>query len=88
MTTQDEQHGESKPKETVIFIDKKQFKVPEPSLTGSQLRHLPNPPIGPGRDLYEEVPGGEDLLIGEDQRVELKDGMHFFTTPHSITPGR
>ncbi len=75
-------------KEVVIFIDKQQFKVDAGSLTGERLRELPKPPIGPDRDLYEEVPGGEDILVGDDQSVTLKNGMHFFTTPHSITPGR
>ncbi len=88
MVEQSEQHSKPKPKEAVIFIDKVQFKVPESRLPGAQLRQLPTPPIGPDRDLYEEVPGGEDLPVGDDQAVELKDGMHFFTTPHSITPGR
>jgi hypothetical protein len=77
-----------KPEEIVVFIDKVQFKVAEGSLTGAQLRALPSPPIGADRDLYEEVPGGEDLLIDGGTSVTLKEGMHFFTTPHSITPGR
>ena len=74
-------------KDIVIHIDKKQFRVENSTMTGAQLRALPSPPIGSERDLYEEVPAGEDVLIGDDQPVELKSGMHFFTTPHSITPG-
>lgn len=80
--------AESHPHEFVIHIDDNQFKVSEASLTGAQLRALPMPPIGHDRDLYLEVPGGEDILIADDQPVALKDGMHFFTTPHHITPGR
>jgi hypothetical protein len=79
--------GSDHPKEIVIHIDKQQFKVEVTQMTGAQLRALPPHPIGPDRDLYEEVPAGEDILIGDDQSVELKSGMHFFTTPHSITPG-
>jgi hypothetical protein len=84
--TEHEHSGKSK--ETVIFIDKKQFKVAAESLTGAQLRQLPHPPIGDDRDLYREVPGGEDVLVGDGDAVQLKDGMHFFTTPHTINPGR
>jgi hypothetical protein len=79
-------HG---PKQVTIHIDHEQFKVNADSLTGQQLRALPDPDIGPDRDLYLEVPGpGEDELINADQRVPLKDGMHFFTAPAAITPGR
>jgi hypothetical protein len=71
-----------------IIIDKDQFEVDQPSFTGSQLRQLPSPPIGPERDLYEEVPGPtDDRLIGDEDLVEMRNGLHFFTTPHTITPG-
>lgn len=73
---------------THIKIDKDSFEVEATSLTGSELRHLPSPPIGPDRDLYLEVPGpSEDPLIKDDESVELKDGMHFFTAPSTINPG-
>jgi hypothetical protein len=78
--------GEAK---TRIKIDKESFTVEATSLTGRELRNLPNPPIGPERDLYLAVPGpGEDRRIGDDEAIELKDGMHFFTAPATITPGQ
>jgi hypothetical protein len=78
-------HGHAK---VTIHIDKDTFQVDEASMTGRELRALPTPPIGPDRDLFEVVPGpGDDLLIGDDQVVELKDGMHFFTAPSTINPG-
>lgn len=70
-----------------IFIDKKKFEVTDTSLSGEQLRQLPNPAIGDDRDLYLEVPGGEDNLIDATETVELKNGMHFFTVPKTINPG-
>lgn len=88
MSGHSEEHGGAVPKEFVIFIDKQQFKTSAATLTGAELRQLPKPPIGPDRDLYEEVPGGQDVPVADDQAVQLKDGMHFFTTPHTITPGR
>ena len=34
-----------------IIIDKKEYKAPERVMTGSQLRQLAVPPIGPDYDL-------------------------------------
>jgi hypothetical protein len=56
-------------------------------MTGAQLRHLPTPPIGPERDLFEVVPGGTDEKIGNDQVVEIRNGLRFFTAPAHINPG-
>jgi hypothetical protein len=70
-----------------IKIDRTEFKVKEPVLTGEQLRHLPNPPIGPDRDLFEVVPGGSDEKIADDQEVKMRDGLRFFTAPAQINPG-
>ena len=70
-----------------IFIDKHPFTVHEHSLTGRQLRDLPLPPIPDTRDLYEEVPGGNDILILNDQLYPMRNGLHFFTAPSNINPG-
>lgn len=72
---------------TVIHIDRQQFKVEQESLTGEELRKLPSPPIGPDYDLFLEVPGGEDKLIGDQEQVELENGMHFFSVQRNINPG-
>lgn len=78
-----------KPEKTRIKIDKESFTVAADVMTGQELRNLPQPPIGAERDLYLSVPGpGEDRRIGDSDSVDLKDGMHFFTAPASITPGR
>lgn len=74
--------------EFVIHIDRVQFKVSNASLTGAQIRLLPNPPIGPDRDLYLEQTGHDpDVLVGDDAVVEMKNGLHMFTAPREITPG-
>lgn len=73
--------------EFVVHIDSSVFEVASSSLTGAELRHLPTPPIGPELDLWEDVPGGSDILIGDEQTVAIKDGMHFFTAPANINPG-
>ncbi len=70
-----------------IFIDKHRFTVHDAALTGNQLRHLLQPPIPDTRDLYEEVPGGNDILILNDQSYPVRNGLHFFTAPSNINPG-
>jgi len=85
MTEYGQEHD--KKHETTIHVDRHEFKVEQQALLGTELRHLPTPAIGPDYDLYLEVPGGEDDLIGDDQSVELKNGMHFFSVQRQITPG-
>ena len=51
------------PDQFQIFIDKEKFTPTEETVTGAILRALPNPDVPEDRDLYKEVPGGEDELI-------------------------
>lgn len=82
-------HGGGNPDEQrfPIHIDRDMFKVTATSMTGAQLRALPTPAIGSDRDLYLVVPGGQDLLVGDDQPIDLKPGTHFVTAPRAVTPG-
>jgi hypothetical protein len=70
-----------------IKIDRVIFEVHERELTGLQLRHLPHPPIGPDRDLFEVIPGGSDKKILDSDIVKMRDGLRFFTAPAQINPG-
>jgi hypothetical protein len=70
-----------------IKIDRTDFKVHEQELTGAQLRQLPHPPIGPERDLFLVVPGGSDEKVLNEDKVEMRDGLRFFTAPAQINPG-
>jgi hypothetical protein len=57
-------------------------------MTGIELRALHNPPIGADRDLWKVVPGpGDDLRIGDNDKVDLHPGMHFYSAPTTINPG-
>lgn len=76
------------PQQFQIRIDREHFTVSEATLTGAQLRALPDPDIGPERDLFEVVPGGSDKKIENDAVVELRNGLRFFTAPAQINPGR
>ncbi len=71
-----------------IQIDRVHYTVDKAVMTGLELRHVPNPPIGPDRDLFEVVPGGTDRKIADDEKVEIRDGKRFFTAPAQINPGR
>jgi len=79
---------DKKDKKVTIKIDQETFHVDKERVTGAELRRLPDPPIGPDRDLFLIKPGpAEDERIADDQTVELKNGMHFFTAPSTINPG-
>jgi hypothetical protein len=71
----------------VIHIDRKQFKVDRSPLTGAEIRLLAG--LTPDVDLYLEEHGDDDdRLIADDDSVDLTNGLHFFSTPRHITPGR
>jgi hypothetical protein len=70
-----------------IKIDRTEYKVRKEVLKGSDLRKLPEPDIGPERDLFEVVPGGSDLKIENGMDVKMRDGLRFFTAPAQINPG-
>jgi hypothetical protein len=70
-----------------IQIDREHFKVTEPKLTGTQLRLLPDPDVPADRDLYQVRPGEDDLLVENDDNVEMRSGLRFFTAPGQINPG-
>jgi hypothetical protein len=73
-------------KEVTIHIDKTPYKSPDPT-TGAALYTLGKVPAG--YDLFEEIPGpGDDKLIpNNDTRIDLKDGLHFYTAKQSLNPG-
>ena len=71
-----------------IRIDRQEFTVRQEVLTGAELRRLPEPDIGPDRDLFEVVPGGSDQKIELTDRVKMRDGLRFFTAPAQINPGQ
>lgn len=70
-----------------IQIDRVHYTVTKASMTGTELRHVPETPIGPDRDLFEVVPGGPDRKIADTDTVEIKNGKRFFTAPAQINPG-
>ncbi len=64
-----------------IVINNRPYKAPAPQMTGRQIKELAG---GPLEYLLVEivkspdpVAGGDDIIIGDDQVVDLKDGMRF-----------
>jgi len=71
-----------------IIIDRKNYRVEKEEMTGTELRALPVPPIGADRDLFEVVPSGPDRKIEDQESIEMRNGLRFFTAPAHINPGR
>ena len=70
-----------------IQIDRTHFTTTSTSLTGTELRNLPSPPISSDRELYVIRPGETDLPVGDTDPVAMRDGLRFFTAPREINPG-
>lgn len=70
-----------------IQIDRTHYTVTKPQLTGTELRHVPQEPIGPDRDLFEVIPGQPDHKVEDADLVEIRNGQRFFTAPGHINPG-
>ena len=75
------------PGKVPILIDGKKVLAPRGALTGAELRALTTPPIGGDRDLWLDREGTLDDLVEDDETVELRPQMRFFTVPRIINPG-
>ena len=64
-----------------IHINKKLYKVAQPSLTGAEIKALGGIPAE--NQLFLEQHGGKDLPIGDQQSVEMENGLHFY----DVAPG-
>ena len=70
-----------------IQIDRVHFTVEAATMTGAQIRKVPQPPIGSDRDLYEVVPSEPDRKVEDGDNVAIRNGKRFFTAPAKINPG-
>lgn len=80
-------HPDVKSEKFQIQIDRIHYTVHKATMTGAELRQVPDTPIGPDRDLFEVVPGGTDKKIEDTTPVEMRNGKRFFTAPAQINPG-
>lgn len=70
-----------------IQIDRLHYTVTKSEMIGAELRSVPEPPIGPERDLFEVVPGQPDRKLADTDVAEIRNGKRFFTAPGHINPG-
>ena len=87
LNASDKDWGKPDPKGFRIRIDRSDYTVTQEKLSGEDLRRVPDPPIPKDRDLYQVVPGHDDLKIKDDDTVHMHDGLRFFTAPNTINPG-
>ena len=83
-------HGKPDPKpdphdKIVIHIDQNKFDAPAPVMDGNELRMIASVPET--RTLWRDVPGGDDDLIEDAEKITLKNGMHFYTVAKTVSPG-
>lgn len=71
-----------------ITIDHHHYRAPREEMTGAELRKLPDPDVPANRDLWLEVPHGDDERIDDAKVVHLRNGQKFYTAPKNINPGR
>lgn len=71
-----------------IIVDRKPHKWPEPLISGAQIKKLAG--VDQEKfDAWQDVPGPDDLLIADDDKVDLrKPGTEkFFTGKKTTTEG-
>ena len=82
-TTQQNEAGGVVP----IIIDDDRIRPPRGEITGAELRKLVDPAIPASRDLWLDVDGALDRKIEDDDVIELRPQMEFFSVPREINPG-
>lgn len=71
-----------------IFIDQKRYEWVDPTITGAQIKQLAG--VDPQTyDAWQDVPGPEDILLGDNDSVDLtQPGVEkFFTGKKTTTEG-
>ena len=82
------EHGDHKPKPFHIIVDNKPHDWPDQFITGLDIKKLAG--VDPAAyDAWQDVPGPEDILIGNTDKVDLsKPGTErFFTGKKTTTEG-
>lgn len=74
-------------RKVTIELDRAKFRVPAGTITETELRNLPAPPVAENREILREDDHDEDQPLGPNEIVEIKEGDRFFTAPRRINPG-
>ncbi|MBI1948533.1 MAG: multiubiquitin domain-containing protein [Deltaproteobacteria bacterium] len=67
-----------KDREIHVFINRKRFELKDPVQTGKALKELAGIPL---TDVLFLRQPGKDAVIGNDEKVKLKDGDHLYSQP-------
>ncbi|MEV6973243.1 multiubiquitin domain-containing protein [Kitasatospora sp. NPDC093806] len=68
-----------------VFIDGSEYDTAHHRATPAQLRKIPNPDIPTDRAIWLDIPDAPDRRLAEDEPVDLRDGMRFFSDPQPLT---
>lgn len=70
-----------------IFIDQKKYDWEEPTITGTQIKHLAGVPQS--YRVWQDLPGPNDPPVKDDQHVDLRapGKEKFFTGQNDSTEG-
>lgn len=80
--------SQHRPEKFEIIVDRKPHVWPEPFITGAQIKKLAGVDAA-NYDAWQDVPGPEDVLIGDNDKADLrKPGTErFFTGKKTTTEG-
>jgi hypothetical protein len=68
-----------------IHIDRNHFFATKNPMTGAELKALGR--VDANFDLFLVEQHGHDKLIGDNEPIALREGMHFISVPRDLTPG-
>lgn len=83
-----EVHTDKKERPFKIIVDQKPHEWPRPVITGLEIKQLAGVDAATF-DAWQDVPGPEDVLIGDHERVDLTPPRveKFFTGKKTTTEG-
>ena len=83
MTVDPEESAES----FIIKINHGGFAVNRARMTGAELRRVPTPAIPDDYDLWQVVPGDNDMKVEDTDEIEVGVWTRLFTAPKHINAG-
>ena len=75
----------AEPKAFTIEIDGAKYDWAGEKITGAQIRGLPPNPIPSNRVLLQVIANQHDRLVKDDETIEVRGDLRFFTTPEEVS---
>lgn len=84
----DHDNAPGRPETYKIIVDRKPHDWPRPKITGNEIKRLAGVDLTKF-DAWQDVPGPDDKLIGDDTPVDLtaRGTERFFTIKRTTTEG-